>query len=797
MNPNELRKRLYSVDVNGLRLDRDDVLLLLGFIPSGKWEGFFASLESYRDLRLKFLERPEDRDRFVGFATCLLELIYGCGKEAGETPRRATAEAFTGALTAFLDGLPPNVARAARAVNPEAFRDDVVYALYVDRFAKNFEGLEKQVDYLQDLGVNVIWLLPFLDSPQADAGYDQSNRYLVDASLGDTAQFKSFCEAVRSRNMTLMMDLVINHRSSDVMGPDLLIADPVKNSRRGRDYFLCVPSDLKTKPNFYGSVSAFEGMMAPPDPSGKLAAAGTEIKGCWSWHTDGFWYYHSFLPQQPDVDYDNPEVLIDDLRVLTYWIESAPVKYIRLDAIPFLFKRSKMAKATVCPESAKDMIVTLDPEVRAAIPEVVDAFDSYADAEFPQMHLMVRLISAFLKHRYGDSVGLLTESNSSVERWKKYFGEGTGTKLNYQFYRMQAFWASLFRGDRIPLARALSVSTVHQRNCAGVMFGRVHDELTFERAEAEVTRRALDQLKSRMTSVPNHLSDAERASFERINARLQDENRRRLGRETRDRLNRVLRDLDDLEPDAQVLQAKEALDALLDSNQSHAKQGGNVERPINPYDFCNRGIAARMSSVLRALPANPDFHGDRALDLKQKHCLAMALLMSFDDVPLIYMGDERGEADNWSALEQIDSTSLDMRNLHRDFSFEDGTRVEPDSRKLTGTRFELYEITRRLIQDRRASDVMRRGTLQLIEHPGSDESTLMFYREYSGKRILVAVNFSLSERTAEAPSTIIPGGRQNPTLFDLLTKTDVPITVDGSYATFSIGARDVKWLVLS
>lgn len=661
----EVRRAFDTLDVQGLRLDQDDILLLLAYMPSEQWELFFNAVRSYRDVQSKFHDDPRDPQKFLALGRCLLNMTYG---------QPGLADRFYEKLRAWI--LRPPTAGTEdirRRRVPENFHSDIVYALYVDEFANNFDELIPRLDYLQNLGVTVLWLLPFLDSPRDDAGYDQRDRKQVDARLGGNAAFERFCAAAGERGMTVLMDLVINHRSWQVMQ---VPGQPIKGYMRPKDYFVWEEGPPDQPPRVFSSRSLFEGVKAPLSGSEYLSTAGQIVTTPWTYHKGyNAWFYHSFLPQQPDVNYENPEVLADDLDVLAYWLDSGAVSYVRLDAIPYLFKRDPTA---------------IDCSVCEALPEITEVYHSYAGSELPQVHLLVRLISACLSFRYGESVGLLTESNSSVERWKKYFGEAVGAKLNYQFYRMQGLWGSLMRGEATPLARALSVSDIAPPRCAGIMFGRVHDELTFEHAEANVTSRALLQLRSRMKGVlPARQDPEELSAYETIKERL-----------------------------------------------------GN---DANVYDFCGRGIAARLSTILRALPRNPNAPSFEE-DIFEKHSLLMSLIMSLDDIPLIFMGDEWGEPDSWTDLLKTTPTAesgLDMRNVHR--SIEDKNLYSDlFYGKREGTLAQrLYEETKRIVEARKASAVMCRGALTLIDQFGEDESTLAFMRSLGNQRVLVASNLGL------------------------------------------------------
>jgi maltose alpha-D-glucosyltransferase/alpha-amylase len=723
MNPEQLRSAFEKLDRRGLRLDRDDLLVLLACTRREGWETFFDAAESFASLKQHFLDDPADAGRFKKLADCLLTLCYG-----------TRAPAFKDALGQFLEeqchpAQPDWVVKRGRA--KEEFRRDVVYELYVDLFAENFRGLIDRLDYLKDLGVNVLWLLPFLDSPGDDDGFDQANRRRIWPKLGAEDDFRAFAEAARERGLSIMMDLVINHRSWKC---DEYQAsshpDPHSPERQEYgDYFIWCEGDRDTPPQRYKcACSRCRDVIAPCSGQGILGQAGKEIEIPWSWNERrGAWYFHYFLPQQPDVNYDNPRVLIDDLSILKYWLETGTVSYVRLDAIHCLFKRDH--------EDLAAQVLEVFPEARGLVDE------DYCCNELPQVHMAVRLISAFLTHRYAGWVGIASEDVSPIEKWEKYFGEGVGAQLNYQFYRMQGLWASLVRGERTPLAWALPITTNVPRHCAGIMMARVHDELSFEHAEAVVTRMTCQRLMRRLKQLMSELPEAEYSAYQRI-------------------------------------------------KEMYTGPGFN---PEEPYNFAGRGIAARMSTVLRALPPNPVLSEED--DLVEKYRLILSLIMSLEDIPLIYMGDEWGEPDHWLHLLEVSKKigGLDMRRMHRPIA--DCTLPQ---RLLAGEgpplAQKIYKVTKTIIAARQANSVMMYGNLIMLPDAYEDDALLAFLRCAGEERVLVVSNLGLARKRFELS---LDGVNVPLPARDLLTgQLHVPLRRPPSI-TVDIEARQSVWLRLS
>lgn len=718
MKPEVLRSRFEGLDRQGLRLDRDDLLVLLACTQQEGWEAFFDAAESFVSLKQRFLADPADRGRFTDLADCLLTLCYG-----------ARAQAFKDALDQFLaeecDPPQPGWVRE-RSRAKEEFRRDVVYELYVDLFANNFRGLIDRLDYLKDLGVNVLWLLPFLDSPGDDDGFDQRDRTRVWDKLGTEADFQAFAEAARERGLSIMMDLVINHRSWECYEYQASSDPQHPEHRKYRDYFIWC---ARTPPDRYrGGQSRFPGVVAPRRGEEVLSQAGKPIGSPWSYNKGRReWYYHSFLPQQPDVNYDNPCVLIDDLSILKHWGDNGIVSYVRLDAIHCLFKRDR--------EDLEEQVLMVFPEARELLEE------DYGCNELPQVHMVVRLIGAFLTYRYAGWVGIASEDVSPIEKWEKYFGEGVGAQLNYQFYRMQAMWASLVRGERTPLARALPITTNAPRRCAGIMLARVHDELNFEHAEAAVTGAAYRRLMRRLKQLVSELPEAEYAAYQEI-------------------------------------------------KEMYTGRGFN---PKEPYNFAGRGIAARMSTILRSLP--PDLALSEEDDLVEKYRLTMSIIMSLEDIPLLYMGDEWGEPDHWRYLSDMcaERGGVDMRHLHRSIA----DRGLPQ-RLLDGTapplQQRLYQATKEIIAARQANPVMLYGKLTVLPAIDEDDSILAFLRSAGDQQVMVASNLGLLAKRVEVsleglsipiPATDLLNGQLR-----VVQRRPPSIAID-------LEARQLVWLRLS
>nr|MBC8489004.1 alpha-amylase [Bacteroidota bacterium] len=206
---------------------------------------------------------------------------------------------------------------------PEWYKDIVVYSLYVDLFNKDFSGLKNKLDYLHDLGVNCLWLLPILDSPMKDAGFDIRNYDKIRTDLLGLSEessveeqrkvFRDFLAEAHSRKIKVIFDIAINHTSEEHPW--------FRESRRSpdnpyRDYYIW----SKDKNRYKDDRIIFKGLCES------------------NWEKDGEWYFfHRFFEFQPDLNYRNPRVLLEMTRNFLFWLIQG-VDGFRADAIPYLWK---------------------------------------------------------------------------------------------------------------------------------------------------------------------------------------------------------------------------------------------------------------------------------------------------------------------------------------------------------------------------------------------------------------------------------------------------------------------------
>ncbi|HMG28826.1 MAG TPA: alpha-amylase family protein [Jiangellaceae bacterium] len=310
----------------------------------------------------------------------------------------------------------------------------VVYCLDIETFLDwngdgvgDMQGLAHRIDYLADLGVTCLWLMPFYPTPDRDDGYDITDFYGVDSRLGSHGDLVELIRTARDRGMRVIADLVVNHTSD--RHPWFRSARSSKNSTY-RDFYV-----WRSDP--------------PPDTSDQTVFPGQE-QGIWTYdERAGEYYLHRFYKHQPDLNVANPAVRDEIAKAMGFWLELG-LSGFRVDAVPFLL-------------------------------ETTGATEQEAE-QFADPHEYLRALRSFLGRRSGDAI-LLGEVNLPYKDQMTYFGGSDGDELTLQFdfIGMQNLYLSLARADARPLAKALAGRPVCSDDCQWATFVRNHDELTLDK----------------------------------------------------------------------------------------------------------------------------------------------------------------------------------------------------------------------------------------------------------------------------------------------------------------------------
>jgi maltose alpha-D-glucosyltransferase/alpha-amylase len=315
------------------------------------------------------------------------------------------------------------------AQDPLWYKDAIIYQLHVKSFfdANNdgigdFPGLISKIDYIAELGVNTIWLLPFYPSPRLDDGYDIAEYTGVHPEYGTLDDVKVFIEEAHRRGIRIITELVINHTSDQ--HPWFQRARQAPPGSPERDFYVWSDNDQK----YAGT---------------RIIFLDTE-RSNWTWDpVANAYYWHRFYAHQPDLNFDNPEVLAAVLRVMHFWLDLG-VDGLRLDAVPYLMEREGT-----------------NNENLAETHEVLKRIRADLDTSFPGRML-------------------LAEANQWPEDTKEYFGAGDECHMAFHFPLMPRMYMALAREDRFPITDIMRQTPQIPDNCQWAIFLRNHDELTLE-----------------------------------------------------------------------------------------------------------------------------------------------------------------------------------------------------------------------------------------------------------------------------------------------------------------------------
>ncbi len=313
------------------------------------------------------------------------------------------------------------------------WKEAKIYELYVDKFATDFKGLASRMDYLKQLGVNTLHILPHYPSPMADDGYDIKDYRGVRPELGTLEDMKETIGAARERGIHIILDMVLNHVS--VEHPWFIEARSSKSNPK-RNFFLWSDTGAEYK----DALNAF------PDIKPKNWIANPE--------TEDF-YFATFYPEQPDLNWDNPEVVEAMIANMDFWADLG-VDGFRLDAACFLIKR-----------------------------------DGTSCKGLPETHAMIKRIRKHLDDKYPRGVILLGEAAQSVEETMVYFGDGDECHMMYHFPLMAEMWRALQGGDDSAVREMITTSFAIPENCQWGVFLRNHDEIELRFLPSQEVRSSL------------------------------------------------------------------------------------------------------------------------------------------------------------------------------------------------------------------------------------------------------------------------------------------------------------------
>lgn len=321
------------------------------------------------------------------------------------------------------------------------YKDAVIYQLHVKSFfdsnddgVGDLPGLIAKLDYIANLGVDTIWLLPFYPSPRRDDGYDIADYRGVHPDYGTVSDVRRLIRAAHARGLRIITELVVNHTSDQ--HPWFQRARTARPGSAARNFYVWSDSD-KTY-------------------------AGTRVIFCdtetsnWTWDpVANAYFWHRFYSHQPDLNYDNPQVLKEVLSVMRHWLDMG-VDGLRLDAVPYLVER-----------------------------------EGTNNENLPETHQVLKQIRAVIEAEYPGRL-LLAEANQWPEDAQEYFGTGDECHMSFHFPLMPRMYMAIAQEDRFPITDIIRQTPDIPANCQWAIFLRNHDELTLEM----VTSRERDYLWS-------------------------------------------------------------------------------------------------------------------------------------------------------------------------------------------------------------------------------------------------------------------------------------------------------------
>jgi maltose alpha-D-glucosyltransferase / alpha-amylase len=313
--------------------------------------------------------------------------------------------------------------------DPLWYKDAIIYELHVRAFkdsdgdgSGDFKGLIEKLPYLQELGVNAIWLLPFYPSPLRDDGYDIADYEDVNPMFGKLADARRFIAEAHRRGMRVINELVCNHTSDQHPW--------FQRARRARP-----GSPLRNLYVWSETNQRYQ--------DARIIFKDFEVSN-WTWdHVAGAYYWHRFFSHQPDLNYDNPRVKEAIFKTCDFWLDMG-IDGMRLDAVPYLFER----EGTNC-------------------------------ENLPETHQFLRELRNHIDTNYRNRM-LLSEANQWPEDSVAYFGQGDECNMGFHFPLMPRLFMSIRMEDRFPIVDILAQTPAIPDSSQWALFLRNHDELTLE-----------------------------------------------------------------------------------------------------------------------------------------------------------------------------------------------------------------------------------------------------------------------------------------------------------------------------
>ncbi|MCF7989564.1 MAG: maltose alpha-D-glucosyltransferase [Thiohalocapsa sp.] len=313
--------------------------------------------------------------------------------------------------------------------DPLWYKDAIIYQTHVKAFfdtdgdgVGDFRGLTQKLDYVRELGVNTLWILPFYPSPMRDDGYDISDYRNIHSAYGTRRDFRRFVGAAHRRGLRVIVELVVNHTSDQ--HPWFQAARRAPRGSSKRNFYVWSDDDSRFSET-------------------RIIFTDSEASN-WTWDPEAEQYYwHRFFSHQPDLNHNNPQVVKAMIRVMRFWLDLG-VDGLRLDAIPYLCVR-----------------------------------EGTSNENLPETHAVIKRMRAVVDAHYENRM-FLAEANQWPEDVRDYFGDGDECHMAYHFPLMPRMYMALAQEERHPIVEILEQTPEIPANCQWAIFLRNHDELTLE-----------------------------------------------------------------------------------------------------------------------------------------------------------------------------------------------------------------------------------------------------------------------------------------------------------------------------
>ncbi|HZY81838.1 MAG TPA: maltose alpha-D-glucosyltransferase [Cyclobacteriaceae bacterium] len=332
--------------------------------------------------------------------------------------------------------------------DPQWFKDAIIYELSVRAFFDSngdgigdFQGLIQKLDYLEDLGIDTIWLLPFYPSPLKDDGYDVTEYCDIHPDYGTLADFKQFLKEAHRRGLRVVTELILNHTSDQ--HPWFQKSRKARAGSRYKDYYVWSDTQERYK-------------------EARIIIADGDSTN-WTWDNEArAYYWHRYYRHQPDLNFENAEVQLEIIRVTDFWLKLG-VDGFRLSSVPFLFEQ----EGTPC-------------------------------ENLPQTHAFVKKLRNHIDKNYKDRI-LIAEANLWPEDAAAYFGDGDECHMNFNYPLMPRLFLGLRTEDSYPIIDIIDQTPKTPKNTQWALFLRNHDEIGLEM----VTEEEKDYLFKAYATDPN------------------------------------------------------------------------------------------------------------------------------------------------------------------------------------------------------------------------------------------------------------------------------------------------------